>query len=787
MKKLGIRHQVFLLAVLPTLCIALLLGAYFTSLRIHDLEQNFREKSLATALRLIADSEIGVLSRNKVALQDLAYKTMKEKNLKGIAFYSVEGDPLIAAGTFSLPFELPSSQMRNNDMFTQEHATTLSLTLPISSLLEVNGTQEINSTQNDLQQKKTHIGWLKVEFDSTAIHLSEYQILINTGMILLLGLSISGLHALHMGRNVTRPILELAQAVGRIRKGDLRTRIRTSVYPELQALELGINAMTEALEDAQTELQNKVDTATASLRSSLETIEMQNLDLKLARGVAETASRVKSEFLADMSHEIRTPLNAIVGFINLLKKTTLNLKQTEYVQVLSKSSNTLLSIINDILDFSKIEAGKLTIERVPMNIQECVEDCLNLLMPNAVDKSLALIPMIYSDIPLHVMGDALRIKQVLTNLVNNAIKYTDQGSIIVRVMLEREYQCKALIRISVTDTGIGLSTLEQQELFKAFRQLKNGINQKFAGTGLGLVISKKLVEQMDGEIGLESELGKGATFWFTFEVDCLRTAPFTPSTTQSSSNEPLFTVPLKVLIVDDNPENLKLIDMILRELNIQTKAASSGQAAVQFYQEAPNEYHLIFMDIRMPGMNGIEATHHIREYEKTHNIKPVPIIALTAHALINEREALLKANIDDCMTKPIDEQTLYNIIRKWSLTRSSLPILDHALAIKLAGGKKELAEELLTKLLSTLPNDLEQMQTTFEEKDWERLRDQVHRLHGACCYCGVPTLKKCAHKLENTIATRALDIIQPRFDELKQAIQDLMTLKSTKTDNSYFS
>lgn len=768
MQRLGIRHKVLLLALMPTLIVSILLVTYFTCTRLQDLERNFRERGEAIALKLAPAGEYGVFSRNKPVLQNLAQTALKEHEVKSVTFYTEDGVEIASAGKGTLPFNRPTTHSLSTQLSVKENDSSIAWIVPITT------SQEPETPSPDPSRIERHIGWLKVELDTTGIHLRAYHVLLHTGLILLLGLGVSGLHAFHMGKNVTRPILELVEAVKNLREGNLSTRIKNTNYYELEILSSGINNMAESLYKAQTELQNEVDQATASLRRSLEMIEIQNVELEIARQTAEKANQIKSEFLADMSHEIRTPLNAIVGFIHLLQKTDLDQKQTSYLDTLQKSTKVLLSIINNILDFSKIEAGKLRIEQMPLFIRDCVEETLHLLTPRAQEKSIILIPCIYSDIPFKTKGDPLRLKQVITNLVDNAIKFTDRGNITVRVLLDKtyikEYREFALIRVSVTDPGVGLSISEQQELFKAFNQVKDEVSRKYGGTGLGLIISKSLVEQMNGTIGVESTPGKGATFWFTFEVELLKDKK--ESNINNVVCAPKFDSSLSILAVDDNPENLLLISVLLQELGVSVTTASSGYEALDIIYHTSTPFTLILMDIRMPKLNGIETTHAIRAFELKNNLKITPIIALTAHAFISEREALLSAGIDDCLIKPIDEMELQTLIRKW--TQLPPPPIDWELSLKLASGKIELAQELLNKLITSLPLERDRIQLAFKEKNWTALRDWVHRLHGACCYCGVPTLKLAVQNLEKAIGTHAVDIVEPRLETLNEAIDQLL-------------
>ncbi|RYD94518.1 MAG: hypothetical protein EOP50_09385, partial [Sphingobacteriales bacterium] len=294
------------------------------------------------------------------------------------------------------------------------------------------------------------------------------------------------------------------QAVMQLKDGHLETRLPALGSHELDELAAGINRMAETLQNAQEELQHSVDQATEDVRQNLETIEIQNIELDLARKEALEASRIKSEFLANMSHEIRTPLNGILGFTHLLQKSELTPRQLDYLGTIEKSADSLLGIINEILDFSKIEAGKLVLDSIPFNLRDLLQDTLTILAPAAHAKQLELVSLVYRDTPLALIGDPLRLKQILTNLVSNAIKFTREGTIVARAEMVEDHEDSVQLRISVQDTGIGLSNQDVRALFQAFSQADNSLSRQPGGTGLGLVISKRLIEQMGGEIGVDS-------------------------------------------------------------------------------------------------------------------------------------------------------------------------------------------------------------------------------------------------------------------------------------------
>lgn len=773
----GIRHQVLFLAVVPILTVSTLLVVYFTNSRLQDLEQNFNERNEAIAHKLAQACEYGIFSQNSALLETIGQHAIKEYDLQSITLYNEKGLEMTQIGNPVHHIEPHSLRARSVFPLKEEKLNNLALTVPIKAYQELDN-------HSDLSDMESLIGWIKIEFDTKSIHLRESQLLIHTGIILFFGLIISVLHAMQMGRKVTRPIVELSNAVKRIKLGDLSTRVKISTYQEFHILASGINTMAEALENAHRELHSKINEATANLRRSLETIEIQNSELELARSSAENLSKIKSEFLADMSHEIRTPLNAVVGFINLLKKTPLNDKQTEYVQTLARSSQTLLSIINDILDLSKIEAGKLKIEQRPMNIKESVLEVCALFSPAMQEKNLSLFFDISPDVPKQIVSDPLRIKQILTNLLSNAIKFTNTGSVRIRVLLEEDRRRQVLIRMSVTDTGMGLTQQEQQDLFQAFNQANIENTRKFGGTGLGLVICKKLVEQLQGAMDLESCKNHGSTFWFSFLAD-----KFSEDTdSQFEERVPLNTNEvsgLHILAVDDNPENLKLIKILLEKMKNRVTDLVSGKAALEAVQTSTQRFDLILMDIRMPEMDGIETTHAIRQFEAEKNLKTTPVIALTAHAFINEKQALLAAGIDDYLMKPLDEQSLMTVLHKWARRHLNnappLKTLDWELAYKLAAGKKELAKELFEKLMQTLETSQNKINTVFQQSDWKTMRDLVHYLHGACCYCGVPELKMATQELESALNKQQLEKLPCKLKRFNQAITNLRNLYSVES------
>ncbi|MAA59411.1 MAG: hybrid sensor histidine kinase/response regulator [Pseudomonadales bacterium] len=511
LKGLGLKSRALTISLLPVLVIGLVLASLFTAQRFQELDQSLHDQGEMIAAAFAHGIFESMTQRQGHTLPFYAQRILEEDNVRSVAIHEVDGTLITRAGPKMRP--LPEGVPLLPDP-TRKHAssrltdTTLRVIHPIYPA----------SSYHPLAGEEANAGWLEVEIDRSNLVIAKYRSLLYTTLLLVIALAISGAVAIRFANGIGRVVDGINSALTEMSQGDLAVRLKEDAYGELRTLQSALNQLGSSILEGQQELQQNVDQATEDLRETLETIEIQNIELDLARKEALEASRIKSEFLANMSHEIRTPLNGIIGFTNLLLKSDISLTQRDYLDTIQKSSESLLSIINDILDFSKIEAGKLVLDQIPLNFQEVVEDVLTMLAPMAYEKHLEQVSLFYSDVPTGVIGDPLRLKQILTNLVNNAIKFTEHGEVVIRVMLDDQKDDLATIKVTVSDTGIGLTKEQQRALFSAFRQADTTTARRFGGTGLGLVISKHLVEQMRGEIGLDSEPGQGSTFWFTFRA-----------------------------------------------------------------------------------------------------------------------------------------------------------------------------------------------------------------------------------------------------------------------------
>lgn len=775
--------------------------------------------------------------------------------------------------------------------------------------------------------------WLLIELNNQTQTIARYRVLlvlVATGLLTLLLL----LLCLNFySRRWIAPMYEIRLQLQQLNTDNLGKNFLTNSSGELALLQKDIANLLKRLHFSFLELREHTEQTEDDLRKTLDTLEVQNITYKKARDQAISANHAKSAFLANISHELRTPLNSIDGFINLmLRRGQLSDENLLYVQTIRKSSAHLLALINDVLDFSKIDAGKLELEVAPFDLEEAIFDVMDMLSPLACEKHIDMAISFDSDLPYMVQGDALRFKQILTNLVSNAIKFTPEGDIIVRARLEQNNYSDVTAHFSIQDSGIGLSGAARKNLFSSFSQGDTSVTRQYGGTGLGLAISKQLVHLMQGQIGFEDNqernpTEKGATFWFTAnfaiheesnieppqlseqrvlsfishpaaahilkqyleEYDVIhqetaslldlfsRIQSFNQQYPQgwlivdySQDTEALLkelrnryhgnlaiygyqmllepkllqeydavvlsqpvsrrhllqllqhdqSTPqiesfngkgLHVLAVDDHLPNLIVLEALLNELNVKVTTALSGQIALNRIQECLDQdkplFDLIFMDIQMPVMSGLETTQAIRAIKSTReHAEPLPIIALTAHAMADEKEKLLNSGLNDYVTKPIQLNQLIQILSTWTkpqifmgnipsepilienntalTTSPTIDIIDWKLSLSLSAQKETLAKDLLQMLIDSFAKEQDEMQQLIEDEDFPQLEHNLHRLYGATRYVGVPNLQQISGEFEQYVSQlrkqkRAADEafihdVHERFQQLIQAMQDVV-------------
>ncbi|MBI5331875.1 MAG: response regulator [Betaproteobacteria bacterium] len=525
--------------------------------------------------------------------------------------------------------------------------------------------------------------------------------------------------------------------------------------------EIALHAMTL---DGETVLQ-------AILRDVTVQKEVEVL-LKMARDEAMAMAQMKSQFVANVSHEIRTPMNGILGMSQLLLNSPLNARQKEYAEAVSTSAQALMRIINDILDFSKIEAGRLTLEIADFNLGDLAREVIALYTPRAEAKGLALRLEWSEGLPAWVRGDALRLRQILLNLLDNALKFTQEGEVRLRVDTAPDPD---YLRFSVQDTGLGIPEEQRSRIFHAFAQGDGSVSRRFGGTGLGLAICRQLAELMGGDLELENLPPQGSAFHLTVPLP----PGAAPAPLQQSDARPALAFPgVRVLVAEDNPVNQKVVAYLLEDLEVEAVIADDGRRAFELL--AQEQVDLVLMDGQMPDWDGLTATRAIRAREREQGLTRLPIIALTANAMPGFADTCAQAGMDDCLLKPLKEAALAAVLERWLPGRSvsrtppqpaPIPaersgLIDLPRLHKLCRGNPMQMRETLDLFVSSTETLLEALSQAIVNRDAAQTARQAHQIRGAAAYLGAEAVAEQAQRTES--AAKAAD-----WDSVNEALEDL--------------
>ena len=896
MNRLGIKYQILLITFIP----AILIDVFFTYLHIEtaiiQAEEILQNRGLIISKQIAGASEFNIYSGNDSQIQYLLDQTVDTNEIVLAAVYNSEGELIVQSASKAYQPNLL------NDYY-QFHQPIKSESIIVSDVF--------SPDEDDGAQNQT-LGWVNLYVSRQKLDETKIQVMRDSVVIFVFILIMTLIITIIISRGITNPIFRLIEHLRRVETGHLGELIEPLESNEIGSVQRGFNRMTQSLQTNRKHLNERIQQATQQLSEAITDLETKNRELGFARDEAQDANRIKSEFLANMSHEIRTPINGIKGFINLMGQSELSPRQKRYSDIIMKSANDLTEIINEILDFSKLESGKLQIVEENFDLYELIEQTRDILFINVISKNIDLILIIYSDTPRYVCGDKLRLKQILLNLMGNAIKFTDKGQVIVRVSLAQEFNnSEAEILIQVEDTGIGISSHDQEELFTAFSQVETAANRRYTGTGLGLVISKNLVNLMGGEINLQSAAGQGSTFSmrlpFTIPLEghgfeqaqnlqstalifaskraCLQEIQslydragvdteavliepdqspeqikdiiihnlksidlivfdmrhmtqslgdiidhninsevkvivmhydpamlpelvnhhyeFVSNITTSVSlrkllskgavsDKPQQILPAapaqqqsgkKILIVDDNPINLKLAAEFINLWGHQPTEALHAHAAMAYYRQ--QSFDVAILDIQMPDIDGTELWQMMREAKPE---SETIFVALTANVLPQESARLLNLGFDYYLSKPIDEEKFRTILdadsHKVELPEENISdtkdapnlgarkTIDLEKSLALSANNESILLQMLKLLLREIPIHQQQLTSALKHSNRDKISSIIHKIHGITCYASLPNVRQLV-----------LMIQQFMTDQPDQSINDLIEDIITELEN----
>ncbi|MFT4573558.1 response regulator [Marinomonas primoryensis] len=661
---MSLSNKLFWALFAPVFAVSLLASMFLVSTRFNDLNQNLYERTSNITEQVATTSEYAIVFSDQNMMYRILQNALNNEDISGVQLFNSEQKIIAELGKTPTSVDTPFP----DKIYLKEYNDHLELINAIH--YSSNSLDGIFNTQTDLfipLDQRNLIGWVKIEANKSAIRIDKYQYAGLVTFILIIFNVLTIIGAFHISKVLTQPINRLAGSLNKLVKGQFSTVKLMKLPPEYASLQKDLLDLTERLEHHNEELNSGIEQSTDDIRRSMDSMEEKSAQLHIANREAMESNRLKSQFLANISHEVRTPLNAILGYTKTLQKDITDTQHRFYVDTIEQSTNSLLAIIGDILDFSKIEAGKLSLESNHFNLKALIDDVYQTLSINLLskEKQIDLVPEFSQDVPEWFIGDSTRVRQILTNLIGNAIKFTHQGSVRTKVSLHSQSPQVITLSFQVIDTGIGIAEHKIHRLFKPFSQVDTSTTRQFGGTGLGLVITKKLVEQMNGKIEVSSDPSIGSTFRFTLSLKA--------SQKLNNSHPDLN---CHVILLEPSTTYKSYLKSYLKSIGVSCIACSDLEQMIAILNKQHSSIDAILLSV-MPDDQSVAEACELITYSAQQFTIPCILMVQPPGQITHYPD--LKNLCSDILLKPISHDRLYSALQ--NLNKSATPLISQQLKV----------------------------------------------------------------------------------------------------------